>query len=406
MKVSFGKLWPYVLGAALVGAIAYGFLPAAVEIDAAPATRGPLRVTVDQEGKTRIKEKYVVSSPLAGRLQRIELRPGDAVVAGKTPLATIEPTDPTLLDARSRAEAEARVKAAEANRKRSLAAVERDQQAYQLAQHAFERAKALIKSKGLAPEDFDRIEHGERVALEALRVAQFGTLIAEFELEQARAALLRTQPRQETSAEAWRFEIRSPITGQTLRVFQESALVVAPGTRLLEVGDPADLECEIDVLSTDAVKIVPGAKVLLERWGGDQPLAARVRVIEPAAFMKVSALGVEEQRVWVIADFVDPLERRKALGDGYRVEARIVIWEKEDVLKVPAGALFRHKGSWAVFVADHGRARLRVLRVGQRNDLEAEILEGLQPGEQVILHPSDRITDGLRIALRKELRTQ
>lgn len=400
MKFSIQKLWPFAVGLVVLGAIVYAFLPAPVDVDVAVVTRGLLQVTVDHEGKTRIKEKYVVSSPLAGRLLRVEIHPGDVVTAGKSMLTAIEPTDPALLDARARAEAEARVKAAEASRKRALAAVERDKEAHESTAHDYDRAKRLRATQAIAHEEFDKAEHKERMAAEELRVAQFAALIAEFELEQARAALLRTQPREGSDADAWRFGIRSPITGKVLRVFQESATVVTPGTRLIELGDPTDLECEIDVLSTDAVKIVPGAKVLLEHWGGEYPLLARVRVIEPSAFMKVSALGVEEQRVWVIADFVDPPAKRKTLGDGYRVEARIVAWEGEDVLKVPAGALFRHADDWAVFVAENGRGYLRPVHVGKSNGQEAEVLDGLQVGDVVILHPSDRIKNDIGITPR------
>jgi HlyD family secretion protein len=393
-------VWPFVVGLTLVGALVYAFLPAPVDVDVATVTRGLLRVTVDQEGKTRIKEKYVVSAPLAGRLVRVAIHAGDAVTAGKTVLTAIEPTDPALLDTRARAEAEARVKAAEASRKRALATVEREKEAAAMAKHDYDRARTLLPARGIAQEEVDRAEHKERVAQEELRAAQFAVLIAEFELEQARAALVRTQPREGSDPDAWRFDIRSPINGTVLRVFQESATVVTSGTRLLELGDPVDLECEIDVLSTDAVKIVSGAPVLLEHWGGEQPLLARVRVVEPAAFMKVSALGVEEQRVWVIADFIDPPATRQTLGDGYRVEARIVVWERDNVLKVPAGALFRHEGAWAVFAVERGRARLRAVRVGKSNGLETEMLDGLQVGDLVILYPSDRIRDGMGVVSR------
>lgn len=400
MKISIRKWWPFVIGLTIMGAIVYAFLPTPVEVDVASVIRGLLRVTVDHEGKTRIKERYVVCSPLLGRLLRVEIHPGDTVVAGKTVLTAIEPTDPALLDVRARAEAEARVKAAEASRKRALATLEREKEAYAAAKHDYDRAKRLLPSRGVSLEELDRAEHKERTAQEEQRVAQFAVLIAEFELEQARAALLRTQPRNASDPDAWRFDIRSPIHGKVLRVFQESATVVTPGTRLLELGDPADLECEIDVLSTDAVKIVPGATVLLEHWGGEQPLLARVRVVEPAAFMKVSALGVEEQRVWVIADFIDPPAKRKTLGDGYRVEVRIVVWERQNVLKAPAGALFRQDDKWGVFVVESGRARWRPVRVGKSNGLETEVLDGLQEGDVVVLHPGDRIRNGIGVVPR------
>jgi HlyD family secretion protein len=239
------------------------------------------------------------------------------------------------------------------------------------------------------------------MAREEERSAQFAVQVAEYEVEQARAALLQVQPPPPgSSARVTRFEVRSPIDGRVLHVFQESEAVVPAGTRLLELGEPADLEVEIDVLSRDAVRIAPSAKVLLEHWGGDAPLVARVRLIEPAAFLKVSALGIEEQRVYVIADLVDPPAKRARLGDAYRVEARIVLWESDDVLKVPAGALFRRGDGWAVFAVVDGRAELRPVQVGHNNGLEAEVLGGLAEGAAVVLHPSDRIQDGVAVAPR------
>jgi HlyD family secretion protein len=383
-----------------VGVLIYAFLPGPVAVDLAPVSHGLLRVTVDEDGKTRIKERYLVSAPLAGRLLRVELHPGDEVKAGTTVVAILDPTDPALLDVRALAEAEARVKAAETSQVLALAKVDLGSDALELAGHDFERAKTLLATKGGTREDFDRAEHKERMARLDLKAAKLAAQVAAFELDLARAALIRTRPPTSGKADANRLEIRSPIDGTVLRVFQESATVVAPGTRLLEVGDPADLEVEIDVLSSDAVKVAPGAKVLLEQWGSSGPLLARVRLVEPAAFLKVSALGVEEQRVNVIADLVDPLEKRKRLGDAFRVEARIVVWEGDKVLKVPAGALFRHGDGWAVFVALKGRAQLRPVQAGHGNGLETEILQGLQESDQVIIHPSDKVKDGVAILSR------
>ena len=230
--------------------------------------------------------------------------------------------------------------------------------------------------------------------------------IAEFELQQARAALLLAVDAEESepssSANAGgRFPIASPIDGRVLRVFQESSTVVQAGARLMELGDPLDLEVAVDVLSTDAVKIKPGAKAKLEHWGGEGALDGKVRLVEPSAFTKTSALGVEEQRVWIIIDLTDPPESRATLGDGYRVEARITTWEGRDVVKIPAGALFRkNPETWAVFIADGEVASTREVKPGQSNGIETEILQGLKPGERVILHPSDRIADGVKVSAR------
>ena len=396
------KLPLIVLGLALAGALVYSFRPQPVAIDAVAVVRGPLQVTVDEEGKTRIKERYIVSSPLAGQLLRIDRHAGDQVAAGKTLITAIEPTDPGLLDIRALAQAEARIKAAEAAKARALPLLEEARAAYTLAEQELGRAGQLRAKGVITQSDFDTIAFRERSAGAQLRSAQFAVQIAEFELQLAQAALLRTQPRTGNTPDSWRFEILSPVDGRVLRVFQESATVVSAGTPLVELGNPADLEVEVDVLSTDAVKIAAGAKVQFEHWGGTPPLNGRVRLVEPAAFTKVSALGVEEQRVKVVIDFVDPPESWKALGDAYRVEARIVIWEQDDVMKIPAGALFRHADGWAVFAIEAGRATLRPVRMGRNNGLEAEVLEGLRVGERVILHPSDKIRPGRAIAPRAD----
>jgi HlyD family secretion protein len=232
------------------------------------------------------------------------------------------------------------------------------------------------------------------------QAAKFAEDVARFELEMARAALLRTRPTQNGPPDGRQFPIRSPITGTVLRVFQKSETVVAAGARLLELGDAEDLEAEIDVLSSDAVKIQPGMTAYLEQWGGNAPLMGHVRLVEPSAFTKVSALGVEEQRVNVIIDFVDPPQNRAALGDAFRVEARIVIWEQPDVLQVPTGALFRSGDAWAVFVADQDQAHLRTVELGHRNSQAAQVLSGLQVGDQVVLHPSDKVRDGFAVKKR------
>lgn len=397
MKLSRSRIWLLLFAVLVVGVLVYAFLPKPVPVETASASRGPLEVTVDENGKTRIKERYIVSAPLSGRMRRIELHPGDAVKAGKTLLTVIDPTDPALLDVRAKAEAEARVKATAAAVKQARSKADGARQTEEMMRHIYDRAVRLLPVKSISREEYDVAEHRYIVAKEELRVAEFGVEIAAFEAELSKAALLRTQP---GATDNSGLEIRAPIDGAVLRVFQESAAALSSGARILEVGDPSDLEVEVDVLSTEAVKIRPGARARLEHWGGTAPLQARVRLVEPAGFLKVSALGVEEQRVYVILDLLDPLDKRKTLGDAYRVEARIVIWEGADVLKVPAGALFRHKDSWAVFTIDNGRARLRLVRAGHSNGLETEIVDGLREGEPVIVHPSDTIRDGSSVVPR------
>lgn len=376
------------------------FRPKPIAVDLATVARGKLQVTVDEDGKTRIREKYIVSSPLAGRLLRIDMEPGDAVRRGNSLLATIQPRDPALLDARELASAAARVKAQEAALERAQPELEGARLALELAESELGRAREIAREKGISEQALDRAEAAYRLRSEQYRAARFSKRITEFELELARAALLSTDPESDGQGDNHQFEIHSPIDGRVLRVFQESATVVTAGAQLLELGDPADLEIEVDVLSSDAVKIQPGDQVLLEQWGGEQPLEGVVRLVEPSAFTKISALGVEEQRVYVIIDFVDPPASRTTLGDAFRVEARIVIWSATDVLKIPNSALFRIGEEQAVFVVQGNRARVRRVVVGKQNGLDAQILAGLEAGEQAVLHPSDELADGSRVAPR------
>jgi HlyD family secretion protein len=365
------------------------------------AKKGPLRVVVEEDGKTRIRERYVLSAPVAGHLQRIELKAGNSVHAGKTVVAMIEPSDPALLDDRAKAEAEAKVRSALSNEKQAQSKVDLAHAQYELAKINHDRAQELKTSNSISKQEYDDAVHRARMALHEWKAAQAAQQVAAAEREWAEAALLHSKrPSTGKPYNGGKFEIRAPVTGKVLRVFQESAAVVTPGTKLLEIGDPGDLEIEIDVLSRDAVNIRSGNTIFLEHWGGAAPLLGRVRHVEPAAFLKISALGVEEQRVWVIADFVDPPEQRGTLGDAYRVEARIVTWEGADILQVPAGALFRKKEQWSVFVVAEGKAQLRAVEVGRSNGLETEIRQGLSAGDQVVVHPSDRIQDGVLVQPR------
>ncbi len=386
-----------VVAVCALAALGFAFRPAPVKVDLVTVVRGALRGTIDHEGRTRVKDRYVVSTPLAGSLRRLRLRAGDPVKAGSTVLAVLDPGDPSLLDARERAQTDARVAATEAAAKQAEVATRRAEETLTLARKQLDRVKALT---GASQEELDTAESRVRVAAEEVRAAQFAAKVAEYEHELAKAARTRSQPLSILPPEENRFEIRSPIDGKVLRVFQESAAVLPAGSRLLELGDPTDLELEIDVLSTDAVKIPPQAKIVIDRWGGLAPLQGRVRVVEPSAFLKVSALGVEEQRVNVVADFVDPPEKRPTLGDAYRVEARIVTWEAESVLTVAAGALFRRGDGWAAFAVRGGRAVAVPVTVGHTNGIDTEVLDGLAEGDRVVSHPSDRVKDGVRVAER------
>jgi len=401
------KFFVLLVVALVVGGLGYAFWPEPVDVDLAKVERGSLQVTVDEDGKTRIREKYVVSAPLVGRLLRINMEAGDPVVAGKTLLATIEPRDPDLLDARAVAQAAARVKAAEATLKKMEPALQTVRDAQAFAEAEMTRARKAASGNAISKSELENAEYDYRQKSEELRSTRIQEEIARFELEQAEAALLRTRPRDDDAVDGvangnggWTFTIYSPINGRVLRVLQESAAVVNAGTPLLELGEPLDLEVEIDVLSRDAVKIHPGARVLLEHWGGEKPLLGRVRLVEPSGFTKISTLGVEEQRVNVIVDFVDPPEARTTLGDGFRVEARIVIDEAEDVLRVPTSALFRVGSESAVFQVIDDEVHEQVVKLGRQNGLEAEVVTGLSAGDEVVVHPSDQIDDGVKVRQR------
>jgi HlyD family secretion protein len=389
----------------VVAALALALQPKPVLVDIAVIERGPLVVTISDDGRTRIRERYVVSAPLGGRLVRISLDPGDPVVAKETLLTTIEPTDPALLDPRAAAQAAALVKTAEARVHLANPRLESARSAMNLQETELGRLQKLAEKNAAATQELDKQEVAFHQAENDFSAAKFELEIAEFELEQAKAALLRTSnsdttPKSASESAEWNFPITSPVSGRVLRVFQESATIVSAGDRILELGDPTDLEVEVDVLSTDAVRIPPGARVMLKEWGGDQPLDARVRLVEPAAFTKISALGIEEQRVNVIIDFVDPAEMRPLLGDAFRVEADIVRWESNGVLTVPTGALFREAGQWSVFVISEDKATLRKVELGHRNDDNAEILDGLEQGDSVILYPGDRVAAGTIVQKR------
>ncbi len=390
---------PLLVLAVLVTGLVLSLMPRPVSVDIAPVTTGPITVSVREDGRTRVKERYVVFSPLGGRLERIPHKAGASITAAQTLLAAIEPSDPELLDARAVAEAEARVKAAKAAIRRADTEVAATNAALEFATEDLARMLRSERDSAATAREVQDARVTVTLRTEAARSATFARDIAAFELEQAEAALIRTRPSQPAGNDdaGTQFRIVAPIDGAVLRVLRESAGFVAAGTPLLEIGDSTDLEVEVDVLSEDAVRIAPGARVLIEDWGGPRPIEARVRLVEPSAFTKISALGVEEQRVNIIIDFAEPMAGLPALGDGYRVQARIVIDEAADVLLVPTGALFRHGDSWAAFVLADGRAARRELEIGRRNDTVAEVLSGLAAGDRVVLYPSDRVVDGVKL---------
>jgi len=388
-----GRIGILLLALLVAAGLVYGFLPRPVPVDVFAAFKGPLAVTVEEEGKTRVMERYVVSAPMSGYARRIDLKVGDPVKRGQV-VALLEPARSDALDPRSRAQAAAQVSAAEA----ALAATRENARAASaeahLARQELARTEALGKSNFLSAQAVDQARSTAARTQAAQQAADYAVNVARFQLDTARAALARGSVLQSDTV-----GVRAPVEARVLKLVHQSEGTVRAGDPLIEVGNPDTLEVEAEVLSTSAVKISKGAKVMLDRWGGS-PLQGAVRLVEPAGFTKISALGVEEQRVRVIVDFTSPRDAWQRLGDGYRVEASFVVWEGSDVLQIPASALFRHNDGWAVFVVANGHARLQPIQIGQRSGLQAQVLDGLRAGDKVIVHPDDKIADGVRIKVR------
>ncbi len=431
--------WLYGLGGlGLAGLIAYTLRPQPIAVDLATVERGPLQVTVSAEGQTRVRDRYVVASPVEGELQRIDLTAGDAVTAGAT-VARIAPLPLTsqveATQARRRAvqaqlagvdtqrpkpealrQAETRIWAARAQVNQAQAQVTEAEAALAQAQRERDRRATLYAQGAISRQDLETLELAVTQRRQELETARQQVTVAQADGQAAQANLaVLTEEQQDPdyllavyraqmaaldaelanlTDEARRTTITAPAAGRVLDILEPSARFVAAGTPLLTVGDPNSLELVIDILSTDAVRVSPGDRVELDRWGGDKTLQAIVRQVEPSAFTKVSALGVDEQRVNVIADFVDPAA---PLGDGFRVDAQIVVWQSDDVLSVPISALFRCDIDWCAFVNEQGRAQARPVTLGPRSDFAAVVESGLSPGEQVILYPSDQIEAGVRV---------
>ncbi|MCA8912641.1 MAG: HlyD family efflux transporter periplasmic adaptor subunit [Planctomycetes bacterium] len=383
------------VGLGIVAAIAFGFMPKPVESEFARASRGDIRVSIDEEGHTRVKDRFTISAPTAGEIARINLKAGDSVEAGAV-ITVLQPAPPVLLDARGKAQAQANAQAAEAAVSQAGASFDAAQAQLDLAVKERERLDKLKAPEQVSREQVEAAKLKEAAAAANLKSAEFGKAVAGFQRDMANAALIEGNAGSTLES----IEIRSPVAGEVLRVYHESAGPVQPGEMLIEIGDPHSLEVVVDLLSSDAVRVKPDMKVSIERWGGDEPLEGKVRRIEPSGFTKVSSLGVEEQRVNVVIDFVGKPEAWARLGDQFRVEARVITSERKDVVKVPAGALFNTPEGTAVFVVVDDRARQRVVEVGERNGLEAEILTKLNEGDTVIVHPSDEIEDGKPVKAR------
>ncbi len=362
--------------------------PSPIPVELATVARGPLEVTIDEEGMTRVRDRYTVGAPFAGQLSRITLKEGDPVTRGQV----IARLDPAPLDPRAREQAEARLHAAEDAKRVADAVVRQARDNYQQAVRDRGRADSLAAQGLLSPQDQERAQLAQTNRSREIEAANYRAQAAQHDVEQARAALIAVAAPGTRAGSA--IDLQAPVTGRVLRVVEPDARVVAAGTPVLELGDPRRLEVVADLLSVDAVKVAPGDTMRIEEWGGGKTLLARVRLVEPSGFTKVSALGVEEQRVNVVGDFVDSLV---PLGDRYRVQVRVVVWQAPEVLTVPGSALFRRGTEWQVFVVSGGRAHRRTVVVDHRGAQDTEILSGLAPGELVIRFPTDRIDEGVRV---------
>ncbi|MDF1839476.1 MAG: HlyD family efflux transporter periplasmic adaptor subunit [Planctomycetota bacterium] len=395
-------LWA-ALALALVVFLMRAFQDTPTLVDVATIESGPLLVSLDDDGHTRMRQRYTVSAPTDGRLIRPTLKAGASVDFDETLLFEFEPLAPRPLDARSRAQAESRVEAATASHRAAAARVAKAEAQLTYAQATLKRRETLEAGGFEAQQDFDLAKRDERFASEELNTARFQEQAAELEVQIARHALSSGEPADSIQ----RLPVLSPMTGQVTRVFEESARAVMAGTPIMEVGDTTSLELVADFLSQDAVKIRPGMQVLIEGWGGESVdgdetiLEGTVRLVEPSAFTKVSALGVEEQRINVVVDPADLEKGWPQLQDGYRAELRIVTWNRRKVTIVPTGALFRDGEVWAVFVAIEGLAEKRTVDLGHRNGLQAEVLDGLSAGDRVVLYPSELVEDGATIEVRE-----
>ena len=397
MRLTIGRVLALAAILAAAATILWSVVPRPIPVETAMVTKSRFIATVDEDGKTRIRERYVVAAPLGGRLTRVHLKVGDQVNADDV-IATIEPSPAPFLDPRSRGEAEERLGTAEAGLDRARALAERARAQAEQANKDLERTRRLSERGVSSPQERERAELAVSVADRDVRAAEFQKHAAEHELSQARALLAQYGDSSKGPVESW--AVTAPVAGLVLRVTQESETIIQPGASIVEIGDLHDLEIVVDVLSREAIEIRRGAEVTIEHWGGAEALTGRVRRVEPAAFTKISTLGVEEQRVNVLVDITSAPDQWINLGDGYQVDARIVVFSWDDAIIVPAGALFRRGEKWNVFVVNAGRVEVREITLLRRSGRSAAVAAGLSPGERVIVYPSDRIAPGVRVEFR------
>lgn len=400
--------WGVALGLGLVGLVWFAW-PRPIAVDLAVVTKGPMEVTVDDEAKTRIRHIYTVSAPVAGRVLRISnpsgsqglsVHVGDQVVAGETVVAVMQPTTPSFIDMRSREELLAQLAAADAAVKLAEAEVRRIEAALDFARSELRRAEQLARTDAISAKALDKARFDVATNEAALASAQAQLQVRHNERATVAARLIDPASTPPPSNSACCIQLRAPVTGRILKITQDSEAVVPAGAPLVEIGDPVDLEVIADLLSSEAVQIKSGGTARIDGWGGS-PIQGRVVRVDPAGFLKVSALGIEEQRVRTTIDFVDPPKAWSSLGHDYRVIVHVTTWNAEDALRVPVGALFRRGEDWAVFSVKDGRARTTLVKIGHRNSRTAEVLSGLLERDPVVLHPSDRIKDGVTVSDRE-----
>lgn len=388
----------------VVGAVIYGLIPKPVKVESTEVSQGKMAVTVDDDGKTRVKDRYIISAPLAGDLSRIKLEPGDKIDE-ETVLATLLPVPSPLQDPQSRAQARARLSAASDAHRQAISAQKSAQAAFEFASSEIKTQRELADQGSIPGQELDRAELDLRTRKADLSSAKYAAQVARHQVAVARAALDRFRSDKSDKKPASlnggeQMPLRAPAVGVVLDVMAESGGVVQPGTPIIEVGDSSALEVVVDVLTRDAVRVKPGDVAQIKRWGGEHTLEARVTRIEPKAFTEMSSLGVQEQRVNIILELTSAPEDWSALGDGYRVDASITVWQTDDALQVPASAVFRHDANWSVFMVDAGVARRRTVKIGHRNGVDVQILDGLGQGDVVILHPGEEVGDGADVERR------
>ncbi|WP_159588880.1 efflux RND transporter periplasmic adaptor subunit [Chelativorans xinjiangense] len=389
------------IAAAAVAGVVWFAWPQPIPVDLASIVRAPMEVTIEDEGRTRVRYIYTVSAPIAGKVLRTPRHVGDEVVADETVVAVMQATAPGFLDIRSREELRAALAAAESAVELAEHEMHRIERGLEFARDELQRAETLARRKVVSAQAMEKAQVDVETTEHALASAKAQLAVRRSEHASLAARLMEPRRKADSQDAAWGIQLRAPVSGRVLAIHQESEAVVQPGTPLIDIGDPRDLEVVVNLLSSEAARIEPGATARIDGWGGP-PLRGRVRRIDPAGFTKISALGIEEQRVGSIIELVDSPEAWPRLGHDFRVIVNVTVWSSADALAVPVAALFRRGDGWAAYVVREGRARSTTVDIGRRTDRTAEVLAGLSPGEQVILHPSDSIADGVAVAARRE----